>query len=76
MTDLELNAIAEGIFRYLTEKTESPLDGIAVLGMAFCIIYDKTNDGSISFADLAKSFHESLIDTQRSASDSGTERMQ
>ena len=75
MTDLELNAIAEGIFRYLTEKTESPLDGIAVVGIVLCILHRSVGD-SMSFADFAKSFHDSLIDTQRSVSDTGTERMQ
>lgn len=75
MSDLELNALAEGIFKYLLEKSETPLDGIAILGMALCMIYDNAG-GSEPFPAFAKAFHDSLIETQRNKSAPGTESIQ
>ena len=75
MDDLSLNAIADGIYRYLAEKTETPLDGIAVLGITLCLIHHASASAE-PFASFAQSFHDSLIDTHRSASAEGPERMQ
>lgn len=75
MTDLEINSIAEGIYRYLEERTETPLDGIAVLGIALCILHRNAGN-DISFPEFAKSFHNSLLATHRSASAEGPGSLQ
>lgn len=76
MDDLELNAIADGIYKYLSEKTETPADGLSVLVIAICILYNKTSDGKMSFQDFADSFCTVLLDTHADASATGTEKMQ
>lgn len=76
MNDLELNAIADGIYEYLSEKTETPTAGLSVLVIAICIMYHKTNDGKKSFQDFADSFCTVLLGTYASVSATGTEKMQ
>ena len=76
MDYLELNAIADGVYKYLSEKTETPADGLSVLIIAICILYYKTSNGKTSFQDFADSFCTVLLGTYASVSATGTEKMQ
>ena len=73
MNDLEMNAIAEGIFMHLTKETESPVDGIAIIGMVLLMIFDNASK-DVTLAKFAKDFHDSMIETHaaRSAQGPGT----
>ena len=73
MSDLEMNAIAEGIFTHLTKETESPVDGIAIIGMVLLMIFDNASK-DVTLAKFAKDFHDSMIETHaaRSAQGPGT----
>mgnify|MGYP001613573156 CR=1 FL=1 len=76
MTDLELDAVAEGLFKYLLTQTETPLDAIAVLGMTLLKVFKAGSDGTIPIATFAKDFEKSLIESFNSASAQGTETRQ
>lgn len=69
--DLELNAIAEGVFQYIQSKTESPLDGIAILGFTLLTIFDSGTDGSNTLDRFAEDFRRSLIESHKARSHSG-----
>ena len=73
MNDLEMNAIASGLFKYLTEQTESPVDGIAILGIVLLMIFDNAAH-NVTLTKFAKDFHDSMIETHaaRSAQGPGT----
>ena len=73
MNDLEMNAIASGLFKYLIEQSESPIDGIAILGIVLLMIFDNASHGE-TLAQFAKDFHDSMIETHaaRSAQGPGT----
>ena len=73
MSDLEMNAIAEGLFKYLVEQTENPIDGIAIIGMVLLMIFDNAPK-NVTLAKFAKDFHDSMIETHaaRSAQGPGT----
>lgn len=73
MNDLEMNAIADGVFKYLIEKTESPVDGIAILGMALLMIFDNASK-DVTITKFAKDFHDGMLATHaaRSAQGPGT----
>ena len=73
MSDLEMNAIAEGIFTHLTKEPESPVDGIAIIGMVLLMIFDNASK-DVTLAKFAKDFHDSMIETHaaRSAQGPGT----
>ena len=72
MNELELNAIAEGILNHIKTLSSDPRDGLAILGMALCHLYDQGFDHSLMpFAQFANQFSESLIATHLSPSSSG-----
>ena len=73
MNDLEMNAIADDLFKYLIEKTESPIDGIAILGMALLMIFDNASK-DVTLAKFADDFKASMIasHTARTAQGPGT----
>ena len=61
MTNLELNAAAEGLFKYICEQTENSLDGIAIIGLTLLKIYDHGTDGTMTIDTFANDFRQSLI---------------
>lgn len=69
---LELDAHAEGLYKYLTENTEAPVDGIAILGLALLKLYDRTSNGTMPFKDFAGDFHKSMLESYASRSTPGT----
>ncbi len=75
MTDLELDALAEGIFKYIIENTESPIDGVAIIGMALLKIYTAAG-ASIPIQTFADDFRASLIGSYNARSVEGTETRQ
>lgn len=76
MTDLELDSIAEGLFKYLQEQSDSPLDAISILGVTLLKVYAAGTDGQISIATFAKDFERSLVESFNAASAQGTETRQ
>lgn len=76
MTDLELDAIAEGLFKYLVEQSETPIDAISILGMTLLKVFRSGSDGQIPIATFAKNFERSLVESFNSASAPGTETRQ
>ena len=73
MNDLEMNAIADGLFKYLTEQTESPIDGIAICGMVLLMIFDNASK-DVTLTKFANDFRDSMIASHaaRSAQGPGT----
>lgn len=71
MNLLQLNAEAEGILTYIISKTGEPREGLAILGMAICMLYDTCSDRSVPFSDFVKDFSESIIATHRDVSSIG-----
>jgi hypothetical protein len=77
MNTLELNAQAEGILTYLKAHTTDPREGLAILGVALCMIYDTCVDHSTCpFTKFAKDFHDSLIATEGDKSMTGPGTLQ
>lgn len=76
MTDLELDAIAEGLFKYLVEQTDSPIDCISVLGMCLLKTFKVGTDGQVPIAVFAEDFKKSLIESFNNASAQGTQTTQ
>ena len=73
MKDLEMSAIADGLFKYLIEQTESPVDGIAICGMVLLMIFDNASK-DVTVAKFAEDFKASMIASHaaRSAQGPGT----
>lgn len=76
MKSLEINALAEGVFKYLKEQSENPLDTIAILGTALLMVFDQGTDGAISIERFAKDFHDGMLASYRAKSDKGPESLQ
>ena len=76
MTDLELNSIAEGILAYLLSKTESPLDGIAILGFTLLRVFDLGTDRTITINQFAEDFKQSMLKSYKAKTSEGPGRMQ
>jgi hypothetical protein len=76
LTDLEINAIAEGIYMHLTKETESPLDGISILGVALLLIYQHSSDGKISMEKFSTDFANGLLASWKARSEQGSETIQ
>jgi len=76
MNDLELNSVAEGVFAYLQSKSESPLDGIAILGMTLLRIFDEGTDGTLGIERFAEAFKRSLLLSYKAKSAEGPGTMQ
>jgi hypothetical protein len=75
MTDLELDSIAEGLFKYLVEQTEQPIDAIAILGITLLKVF-KAGSEDLSIATFASDFSRSLVESFNVASAQGTETRQ
>ena len=75
MSDLEMNAIAEGIFMHLTKETESPVDGIAIIGMVLLMIFDNASK-DVTLAKFAKDFHDGMLATHAARSIQGPGTLQ
>ena len=69
---LELDAHAEGLYKYLTENTERPLDGMAILGLALLKLYDRTSRQDSTFTEFADGFHKSMLESYAARSVGGT----
>lgn len=77
MNDLECSAIGTGLLKFLSEKTEHPLDAVAILGMALLMVYDLAADKSAMTIDqFAQDFKSGLIETYKTKYDQGTGRVQ
>ncbi len=76
MNLLELNAMAEGLLKYLLSKTDQPREVLAILGMSICMLYDTCSDKSVPFADFAKDFNESIIATHKDITNPGPGSLQ
>lgn len=76
MTDLELDSLAEGVFKYLVEATDSPVDCISILGMCLLKTFRVASSEDALIADFAEDFRKSLIESFNSASAQGTETRQ
>lgn len=76
MTDLELDAITEGLFKYLVEQTDSPVDAIAILGTAMLWVFKAGSNGETTIVDFAEDLKNSLVQSFNSASAQGTETRQ
>lgn len=72
MTDLELNAIAEGLLTYVKSISDDPRDGLAIFGIALCHLYDDSFDKTkMPFSTFADQFRDSLIATRKDVSHQG-----
>lgn len=77
MSDLELDAIAEGIFKYIMENTPNPRLGIAVLGVALLRLYDSSSGNTnYPIATFAKDFADTLVESYVDKSDIGSDTIQ
>lgn len=76
MTDLELDALAEGVFKYLVEATDAPVDCISILGMCLLKTFRAASSDGALIADFAEDFRKSLVESFNSASAQGTETRQ
>ncbi len=76
MTDLELDSIAEGLFKYILEQTDSPLDGISILGITLLKVFHAGTDGTTPIESLAEDFKLSLIDSYNTKSSPGPAGLQ
>lgn len=80
MTDLELDALAEGVFKYLVEQTDSPLDAVSILGMCLLKVFARACtaqiDNMATIDAFAEDFRKSLVESFNSASAQGTETRQ
>lgn len=69
LSDLEINAMADGVFKYLAEKTDSPLDGLAIVGILMLKLFDCKAEGSpLTIEQFAKDFAEGLVETHKAQS--------
>ena len=75
MNDLELDAIANGVFKYILEQTDHPLDGIAILGLVMLKIFENSAR-NMTIEEYAHNIKDSLVESYRSASAEGTETVQ
>lgn len=75
MNDLELDAIANGVFKYILEQTDHPLDGIAILGLVMLKIFENSAR-NMTIEEYAQNIKDSLVESYRSASAEGTETVQ
>lgn len=75
MTDLELDAISEGVFKYLQEQAQDPMDVIAILGITLIKTY-KSGTGTITLERFAEDFKQCFIASAKAASAIGTETRQ
>lgn len=71
MNDLEINGMAEGLAKYVMEKTESPVEGTAVLGIACIVIFANSSKPGYSIEKFADDFKQGLIDTYNKRSHVG-----
>jgi hypothetical protein len=73
LNTLELNATADALLGLIKSSTDSPRDGIAILGLALCKLYDDAcgDQDALPFARFAGDFHMSLLETHKDASSSG-----
>ena len=74
MDTLELNATADALLGLIKSSTDSPRDGIAILGLALCKLYDDAcgDHDALPFARFAGDFHaSSLLATHKDVSSSG-----
>lgn len=76
MNVLEIDVIAEGLFKYLVEKTEHPLDGIAVIGITLLKVFDSSTDGTVTIAKFAEDFKKSLLESYKTKTAVGPETKQ
>lgn len=76
MNLLELDSTAEGMFTYLRQQTDNPLDSVAILGITLLKIFDRATDGTLSLPVFAEDFKQSLIASYAAKTDSGTETRQ
>lgn len=64
MNDLEIDAIASGMFLYLKEQSPNPLDAIAILGIVLLKVYESGADKTkMTLESFANDFHQSLVET-------------
>ena len=73
MNTLELNATADALLGLIKSSTDSPLEGVAILGLALCKLYDDAcgDRDTLPFAKFASDFHASLLATHANAFASG-----
>ena len=73
MNTLELNATADALLGLIKSSTESPREGIAILGLALCKLYDDAcrDRDTLPFSKFAGDFHMALLDTHKDVSSSG-----
>lgn len=76
MNELEIDAMAEGLFKYLVEKTEHPLDGIAVIGVTLLKVFDASTDSTITIDKFAEDFKKSLLESYKTRTAIGPETVQ
>ena len=75
LSDLEIDAIASGIFKHLLEHTEHPLDGIAVLGTVMLKIFDNAAQ-NLTIEEFGSNVRDSLIESYHAQSAQGTGTVQ
>jgi hypothetical protein len=75
MNNLELDAVAQGMFLYLRGQVENPLDGIAITGMVLLKIFDNATQ-DLSIEQFAEDFRKSLIESYKARSAPGPESVQ
>lgn len=76
MNDIELDALAEGIFKFLIANTDEPRFAIAAIGIVLCKVYKAASDGTVPVATFAEDFKASFIESFNSASAQGTRTRQ
>jgi len=76
MNELEIDAISEGLLKYLSTQTENPLDAISILGITLLKIFDRATDGTLTIARFAEDFKQSLLASYTTRSDQGSGMVQ
>ncbi len=73
MDTLELNATADALLGLIKSSTDSPREGIAILGLALCKLYDDAcgDRDTLPFSKFAGDLHMSLLATHKDVSSSG-----
>lgn len=70
MNQLEMDAVAEGLFLHLQKQSDNPLDGIAILGMTLLKIFDNAAQ-HITIEKFAEDFKLSLLESYKAKSSQG-----
>lgn len=76
MNALELNAIAEGIFKYIQAQAEDLRDGVAIVGMVLLNVFNSAKREGTTIETFMEDFKLSAIASYKDVSAEGTRTRQ